>query len=124
MNNSDKILYLNVRKLCAHIDEIKDLMFRRKPLIVILSETCTTGDINDCEIECEGYNVYRTDSHTRMTGGCCIYVSKTLSSELISSKSIDKAVWMTSVKVSSFSCIFTAFYNSPANTNSLNTNSH
>lgn len=93
---------------------MKDLMSRRKPLIVILSETCTTDDIKDCEIECVGYDTYRIDSHTRMTGGCCIYVSKTLSSELISSKSIDKAVWTISVKVSNFNCIFTALYNSPA----------
>ncbi|KAJ6634609.1 hypothetical protein Bhyg_13184 [Pseudolycoriella hygida] len=101
-------------KICAHVDEIRDLMFRRKPLIVILSETCTTSEIKDCEIECEGYQTHRVDSHTRMTGGCCIYVSKSLSSELVSSKSINKAVWLLSVKVSNFNCIFTAIYNSPA----------
>lgn len=103
-----------MRKISAHIDEIKDLMFRRKPLIVLLSETCTTENIQDCEIECEGYDTYRIDSHTRMTGGCCIYVSKTLSSEIVLSKSIEKAVWLISVKVSNFNCIFTAVYISPA----------
>lgn len=114
VNNSDKVIYLNVRKSVAHIDEIRDLLFRRKPLVAILSETCTTSDIEDSEIECEGYDTYRIDSHTRMTGGCCIYVSKSLSSELVSRFSIEKAVWMVSVKVSNFDCIFTAVYNSPA----------
>lgn len=114
MNKCDKFIYLNVRKICPHIDEIRDLMFRRKPLVVLLSETCTTEGIKDCEIECDGYETYRIDSHTRMTGGCCIYVSKTLSSEHVLSKSIEEAVWLISVKVSNFNCIFTAIYNSPA----------
>lgn len=114
VNNCDKFIYLNVRKICAHIDEIKDLMRRRKPLIVLLSETCTTENIQDCEIDCDGYETYRIDSHTRMTGGCCIYVSKTLSLELVLCKSIEEAVWLISVKVSNFNCIFTALYNSPA----------
>lgn len=53
----------------ANIDEVRELISRRKPLIVMLSESCTTGDINDNEIECEGYELYRNDSHSRYTGG-------------------------------------------------------
>lgn len=37
----------------AHIDEVRELAIRKKPLIIILTETCATSDLNDSEIVVE-----------------------------------------------------------------------
>lgn len=98
-----------------NIDQDRELLRRRRPHIAMLSETCTTEDIDDVEIECEGYNCIRINSHSRYTGGCCIYVSKLLNFELIDCLTLTKESWMISVKVEKAKeeCIFTVVYNSP-----------
>lgn len=110
------MIYMNVRKLMAHLDEVKELIERRKPLILVLTETCVTININDEEISIEGYVCYNLNSHSRMTGGCVAYVNKNLKTDLLLASAIDKCTWILSFKVSNFSdyCTFTVVYNSPA----------
>lgn len=59
--------------MCAHIDEINEMLARRKPIALAVSESCVTKEIENSEIECNGYKCVRVDSHSRMTGGCCVY---------------------------------------------------
>lgn len=72
------------------------------------------------EIECEGYNCIRINSHTRYTGGCCIYVSNYLNFELIDCLTLTEESWLISVKVEKDKeeCIFTVVYNSPSGSSS------
>lgn len=88
---------------------------RKKPLVLLTCSTCVTGDIADSEIECEGYNCFRNDSHSRHTGGCCIYVRDDLRSEIHSSATLNEKVWILSVKVynGGEEYIFTVVYFSP-----------
>nr|CAI5843070.1 unnamed protein product [Callosobruchus analis] len=44
------------------------------PKIILTSESRTTQDVEDIEIQMEGYNAVRCDSSTRHTGGVIIYV--------------------------------------------------
>lgn len=67
----------------SHIDEVRELAFREKPLIIMLSETCVTKDIDESEISIEGYVCYNVQSHSRFTGSCVAYVSVNLNSNLV-----------------------------------------
>lgn len=112
----EAVIYMNVRKLMAHVDEVREIAERRKPLIILLTEMCVTTDIDDEEIKVEGYLYYNLNSHSRMTGGCVAYVSKNLDPDLLTASALDKCTWLLSFKVSYFNenCIFTVVYNSPA----------
>lgn len=68
----------------------------------MVSETCLTEMIEDSEIECDGYVCYRNDSHSRQTGGCCIYVSTILNSDLLSTRTLEKSSWILSIKINQF----------------------
>nr|CAI5828725.1 unnamed protein product [Callosobruchus analis] len=49
-------------------------MLKFNPKIILTSESRTTQDVEDIEIQMEGYNAVRCDSSTRHTGGVIIYV--------------------------------------------------
>lgn len=95
-----KIFYINCSSLPAHIDEVRDLVGRHKPLVVFLSETCLTEEIEDHEVECEEYNFYRNDSHSRHTGGCGVYVRKDVKAEVSDTSTLPTMVWILSLKLS------------------------
>lgn len=111
------ILYVNAQSLHSNIDGVRKLLIDKKPMILMVSETCLTESIEDCEIECDGYVAYRNDSTSRHTGGCCIYVSSILNSNLLQSKTIEMTSWLLSIKVNALlgkETIFTVVYNSPS----------
>lgn len=106
---------MNVSSLPKHLEEVHEFLLRKKPLILILSETCLTNEINDNEIECEGYKCFRNDSHSRHTGGCCIYVRSDLRSEVFNSSTLYEKVWILAVRVynGGEEYVFTTVYFSP-----------
>jgi hypothetical protein len=55
-----------------------------KPRILLLSETCITNEISNCEINVEGYKIYRCDSDSRHTGGLVIYAKSDINLQVIS----------------------------------------
>lgn len=66
--------------------------------MLMLSETCLTEDINENEIECEGYQCFRNDSHSRHTGGC-VYVRSDVRVEVLNVSTLEEKVWILSLKV-------------------------
>lgn len=115
MVNGD-ILYINAASIIAHIDEIHELITRRKPILLAVSETCVTNQIEDSEIECEGYNCIRVDSHSRMTGGCCVYVREDLNIVVLEQTQHNQAAWALTIKIK-FKDIWvgvSVFYRSPS----------
>lgn len=80
-------MYLNIRSLLSNFEELEVLVNEKKPMIIFLTETHITIDINDSELKINGYNLVRCDSHSRHTGGVAIYVQEELSMNIISSQS-------------------------------------
>lgn len=107
---------MNIASLLAHKDEIDELLARKRPFILALSETCVTEDIQDSELECDGYKLFRINSHSRMTGGCCIYIKEQFKSELKGKYVLEKNAWIISLKVycNNKSCVIHVLYHSPS----------
>lgn len=74
------------------------LIKEKKPIMICLSETRLTDDINEQEIAIKGYNVIRCDSHTRFTGGVLIYIRKRIQYEIITSL-FTEGNWFLSIRV-------------------------
>lgn len=108
------IVYLNAQSLLANIDEIGELIDRRKPLILILSETCVTKEIEDSELIYNGYKCYRCDSHTRYTGGVVAYVKNSVKIESLKEYKTNYIWWLT-LKIKLKQSIYvTILYRSPS----------
>jgi exonuclease III len=65
-----------------HYNEIVQLINTNEPKILCLSETRVTKDIEDFEIDIDGYQCIRGDSSSRYTGGVIMYVKKTINFEV------------------------------------------
>lgn len=80
-----------------------------------MSETCLTDDIGDNEVECAGYKLLRNDSHSRHTGGCCMYLRSDIEVEIQKSATLEKKAWILSAKLrnGSEAINFTVVYFSP-----------
>lgn len=72
------------------------LIKEKNPIMICLSETRLTEDINEQEIAIKGYNTIRCDSHTRFTGGVVIYLKKKIQYEIISNL-FTKGNWFLSI---------------------------
>lgn len=67
--------------------------------MLLTSETCLTEDICDNEIDCDGYKTFRNDSHSRYTGGCCVYVRDDVKAEIFNKSTLQEKAWILSVKM-------------------------
>ena len=72
---SELFLYLNIQSLNKHKNELEQLVYEKKPLVVVLSETRITEDFLSYEIDLIGYKSFVCYSNSRFTGGVIIYVS-------------------------------------------------
>lgn len=110
-------MYLNIRSLISNFEELEVLVNEKKPMIIFLSETHITNDINDSELKISGYKLVRCDSHSRHTGGVAIYVQEELSMNIISSQSYNNCTWILSIEIyckqKLNSGIFSVLYRSP-----------
>jgi exonuclease III len=98
-----------------HPEELKQLIDEKDPLIIFLSETRTTMDIEDIEINIEGFSIIRCDSTSRYTGGCAIYVKSSISYKLVAQKSFIDHNYFLSIEImhEHFNSIYTVIYHSP-----------
>ena len=92
-------MYINAASVIAHREEINEMMMRKKPLALAVSESCLTDQIEDVEIVCQGYKCMRVDSHSRMTGGCCVYVREDIEVEQLEQLQHKKSIWIITVKM-------------------------
>lgn len=118
-NKHEKILYINSASLIAHIDEVREMLDRRKPVVLMISETHVTEDINSCEIECVDYKCVRNNSHSRFTGGCIIYIRYDFDYDVIDCTILPNNIWILSIKIYPSNrrvngCICSVVYHSPS----------
>lgn len=81
----------------------------------MLSETRTTEDINDCELNINGYKLERCNSSNRHTGGVVVYIKDSINHSVVLNTSYDDNVWILSVKLwkNIKSGIYSVLYHSP-----------
>ena len=76
-----KVAHLNVNRLYNKLDSVKELLQNASLDVFGLNETWLTSDIDDNELEFEGYSTFREDRGTKgksEDGGVIIYVKSCL----------------------------------------------
>lgn len=70
--------------MTAHIEEIEhQVMKKRNPAILALSETRLITDIEDSEMNVPVYSIARCDAESRNTGGVMLYIRNDIKYEII-----------------------------------------
>jgi hypothetical protein len=84
-------------------------------MAVFLSETRTTTDIYDHELQIKGYNLIRCDSHTRHTGGVAIYLKSNVQFT-ITETFITNEIWINAIRIQGgiIAGLFAVVYRSPS----------
>lgn len=91
-----RVLNLNVQGLLNNICELRYVIRTIKPDICVSSETHATVDILNSEINIQGYQLVRTDSHSRHTGGVVMYISNSYNISNIN-HGAEKFIWWNSI---------------------------
>lgn len=109
-------MYFNVCSLLPHVNQIREILKTKKPQVLLLSETCLTIDIEDFEVECNGYICVRCDSKSRHTGGVVMYVKSDVKFKILHNSNIGDTMWILTVKISmkDFSGNLSVLYRSPS----------
>jgi hypothetical protein len=109
-------MYLNIRSLIFHFEELKLLVMDKNPKIVLLSETRVTNDIEECEIAINGYKILRCNSLSRHTGGVIMYLKDNIAYKVISNLGHTDHNYFLSIEVlKGFrKCVIALLYHSPS----------
>lgn len=67
---------INVQVFLCHKDEVEEFARQNSPWLLFLHETHVTQDVEDIELEIEGYNIVRCNTESSHTGGVLIYIKK------------------------------------------------
>ncbi|XP_025268586.1 uncharacterized protein LOC112639318 [Camponotus floridanus] len=87
-------MYTNAQSLVEHKDEIfHQIMKKRNPAVVALSETRVDANIEDFEINIRGYNQVRCDAENRYTGGVVVYIRNDIKFETVMVKNVIGNCW-------------------------------
>lgn len=113
--SSSDIIYLNCSSYLAHKDQIIADIFSFNPVVVVLSETRCTADVEDSELQICGYYVVRCDSNSRYTGGVLVYIKHGAEYSLTGNYVLDFNYWcqFLDVKVNGTRWSVGAVYHSP-----------
>lgn len=109
-------IYFNVCSVLSHIVQVRDILKRRKPAVLCLSETCVTGDIEDFELNCVGYNCERCDSTSRHTGGVLMYIRCDVKYSVVTNLNKSDNMWILTIKIKqrTLSGLYSVLYRSPS----------
>ena len=58
--------------------QLGSMLILRNSLGCVVTESWLTSDVLNPEIGIDGYNVFRTDRDSRISGGVCIYMRQDL----------------------------------------------
>lgn len=85
--------------LTTHFLQLKQLLYDFKPLIVVVSETHITSDIEESEYFIDGYKSFVNLSVSRHTGGVICYVKSHVKCQEVQQFSTEWNYWCTLLKV-------------------------
>lgn len=108
-------MYFNAQGLTSNINQLKIAITNVYPKIILLSETHLTEDISDGEINICNYNLYRTNSTSRHTGGVAIYINNQIQVLRIEKSVVERNAWFLAIKIKWYDlCVIVAcVYHSP-----------
>lgn len=100
----------------AHKDEIQDYMKRMNLAVVALSETRLIPEIEDSEVNTQGYSLVRCDGENRNTGGVMLYIRNDIKYEVIIKKKIVSNCWCVAVEMRDniYKGVIIVVYHSPS----------
>lgn len=86
-----------------------------------MSETHLTTNIEQCEIEINGYNLIRCDSNSRHTGGTAIYIRNHIQFTVLTNINFQNNMWLLALKVigGMKTGIYVVIYHSPNESHSI-----
>lgn len=97
------MIYSNAQSLMAHQEEIQQqIIQKRYPALLALSETRLTSDIEDNEVNIPGYSIVRCDSeNTEIQGGrrVMIYIKDDIKYEVILREKIKYNCWCIGIEM-------------------------
>lgn len=85
--------------MSANFNELEVLCNEENFEFVCLSETHLTENISDGEISIKNYNLFRCDSHSRHTGGVCIYIKNDWKIKIIESSAVNEIIWFLKIEI-------------------------
>lgn len=108
-------MYLNIQSFLANKTELCWLIEQWRPIIVCLTETHITQEVNEKERHIEGYKNFSCDSTSRHTGGSIIFIKSEIKAKQISTVVIDNNLWMIGIEafIDSFKYNILCLYHSP-----------
>lgn len=108
-------MYFNAQGITSNINQLKLIVNERKPKIVLLSETHLTEEISDDELQIANYQMYRTDSNSRHTGGVAIYLENQIQILNVEKSVVFMNLWLLAVKIkwNDFCVVVACVYHSP-----------
>jgi hypothetical protein len=96
--------------------ELENYIIKTNPIVACFVETHITKDIQNWEININGYEIIRVDTTSRHTGGVVVYVKENVKFEIIEIEEIDNKWFAISLKILNNviqNCIICAIYASP-----------
>lgn len=114
------LLHLNAQSFLAHKDEIEELIVYKQPLVICLTESRVTNDINETELIIDNYNFIRVDSENRFTGGILVYFRNDVQFKILNNRNYYSNTWNLTFEIASFKDkIFSVVYHSPSASDAL-----
>lgn len=87
------IYHINIQGLPSHFDQLLYFVERKMPLILCITETHITEDIEDIELNIDNYCMLRCNSNSRHTGGVIAYIHDTLPKRKVTCVSVPFHYW-------------------------------
>lgn len=110
------IIYVNIQSIIANKEELIIKILCYTPVLILLSESRNTQDIEDAELSLPNYQTVRCDSDSRYTGGVILYVRLDMNYSIYKSFICDSNYWCKVIKIVSntSSILVGCLYHSPS----------
>lgn len=111
------IICLNAQGFIRHKDEIEnEIVDKWRPIVLGLTETHVTSDVEDHEVQIDGYVCVRGNSESSRTGGVLLYIDRAMSYEVLEVDICEGNWWVVVVRISdrNYKGILILIYRSPS----------
>ncbi|CAH8292204.1 unnamed protein product [Schistosoma rodhaini] len=92
------LMLINARSIQNKMTQLRALLLLHNPSLVLITESWLSSDITDTYLQIDTYELFRCDRVTKKGGGCLIYASKNMRTEIFSDHILSKvpdSMWLT-----------------------------
>ena len=90
---------LNIQSILPKKEEVFQFIKEKNISLLALNETHLTENVFDNEINLEGYDIVRCDSHNRYTGGVLFYIKKDINYRVFYEKVFGDHLWVLGIAI-------------------------